>query len=107
MNCWHYRLAALWIIPALCLGLLACSNPFEPVAQNIDEFDRRLEALRQKAHIPAISVAIAKDQHIAWSKGYGTADRTTNRMAADTTVYHFASLTKPFASAILLQLTQE
>ena len=90
-----------------CSGLLTCSSPTEPVARSLEEFDRRLESLRQDAHIPAISVAIAVDQRVAWSRGYGTADRSTNRMAADTTVYHFASLTKPFAAAILLQLSEE
>jgi len=88
-------------------GVLTCSSPSEPVAQSVEEFDRRLESLREQAHIPAISVAIAENQRVAWSKGYGTADRTTNRIASDTTVYHFASLTKPFASAILLQLSEE
>lgn len=67
----------------------------------------RLESLRQQAHIPAISVAISENQRIAWSKGYGTADLDANRNASDSTVYHFASLTKPFASAILLQLSEE
>jgi CubicO group peptidase (beta-lactamase class C family) len=89
------------------LGSLACSKPTEPVAQSIGEFDQRLESLRQQAHIPAISVAISQDQRLAWSKGYGTADLATNQAAADTTVYHFASLTKPFASAILLRLSEE
>jgi CubicO group peptidase (beta-lactamase class C family) len=89
------------------LGSLTCSNPTEPVAQNIAEFDQRLESLRRQAHIPAISAAIATDQRIAWSRGYGTVDLTTNQMASDTTVYHFASLTKPFAAAILLQLSEE
>jgi CubicO group peptidase (beta-lactamase class C family) len=89
------------------MGVLACSNPSEPVARSIEEFDLRLESLRLQAHIPAISVAIAQHQRIAWSKGYGTADLATNRVASDTTVYHFASLTKPFASAILLQLSEE
>lgn len=97
-------IAVAWLVG---LGLLACSNPTEPVARSIEEFDRRLESLRQQAHIPAISVAIAQNQRIAWSKGYGTVDLTTNRTASDTTVYHFASLTKPFASAILLRLSEE
>jgi CubicO group peptidase (beta-lactamase class C family) len=95
------------VVSLVCSAALTCSNPTEPVAHNIDEFGRRLESLRQEAHIPAISVAIAANQHVAWSKGYGTADRATNRLASDTTVYHFASLTKPFASAILLQLSEE
>ena len=88
-------------------GVFACSNPTEPVARSIEEFDRRLESLRQQSHIPAISVAISEHQRVAWSRGYGIADLSTNRTATDTTVYHFASLTKPFASAILLQLSEE
>lgn len=88
-------------------GLLNCSSPTEPVARSIEEFDRRLESLREQSHIPAISAAIAENQRIAWSRGYGTADLATSRSASDTTVYHFASLTKPFASAILLQLSEE
>lgn len=88
-------------------GVLSCSNPTEPVARSMEEFDSRLESLRQQSHIPAISVAIVQDQRIAWSKGYGHADLETNRLASDTTIYHFASLTKPFSSAILLQLSEE
>jgi len=96
--------AVAWLVGS---GLLACSDSTDPVAQSVEEFDRRLESLRQQAHIPALSAAIAENQRIAWSKGYGTADLATNRPASDTTVYHFASLTKPFASAILLQLSEE
>jgi CubicO group peptidase (beta-lactamase class C family) len=96
--------AAAWLVGS---SALSCSSATEPVARSIGEFDRRLETLRRQSHIPAISVAIAKNQRVVWSKGYGIADFATNRMASDTTVYHFASLTKPFASAILLQLIQE
>jgi CubicO group peptidase (beta-lactamase class C family) len=96
--------AVAWLASSVLPG---CSSPSEPVAQSIEEFDRRLESLRQQSHIPAISVAIAENQRVAWSKGYGTADLATNRMASETTVYHLASLTKPFASAILLQLSEE
>jgi CubicO group peptidase (beta-lactamase class C family) len=98
------RIAAGWL---LGFALLTCSSATEPAPRSIEEFDRRLESLREQAHIPAISAAIARDQRIAWSKGYGIADLATSRMASDTTVYHFASLTKPFASAILLRLTEE
>src|SRR6185436_14489390 len=93
----------------LCTAAVASchSNPAEHVAASITEFDARMEALGTAAHIPSMSVAIAKDQRIAWSKGYGTPDRSKDDVTADTTVYHFASLTKPFASAILLQLVHE
>lgn len=98
------RSEVVWL--TLTSSLLACASATEPVPRSIDEFDARMESLREQSHIPAISVAIAQDQRV-WSKAYGIADIATNRTATDTTVYHFASLTKPFASAILFQLVEE
>lgn len=76
-------------------------------AASISEFEQRLEALRATSHITGITAAIAKDQQIVWAKGFGIADIATQRPAADTTTYHLASLTKPFASTVLLQLVDE
>ena len=42
-----------------------------------------------------------------WAKGFGFADISAQRIPADTTTYHLASLTKPFASTVLLQLVEE
>ena len=92
----------------LALSLSACSSPtpLEPVT-SLAEFDDRLETLRDDSHIPAISVAIARDQSIVYSRGFGMADIAAQRPAADTTVYHLASLTKPFASLVIMQLVEE
>jgi CubicO group peptidase (beta-lactamase class C family) len=70
------------------------------------EFEQQLEGLRSGNHIPAVSVVIAKDQRIVWTKGFGTADLTSGRPATDSTVYHLASLTKPFAATLILQLVE-
>jgi CubicO group peptidase (beta-lactamase class C family) len=76
-------------------------------ARNVTEFEQRLATLQAQARIPGISAAIARGQQVVWSIGFGTADIAAKRPAADTTVYHLASLTKPFASVILLQLVNE
>lgn len=76
-------------------------------ATSIPEFEQRLEELRASSHIPAITAVISSGQEIVWVKAYGLSDLTTQRVAADTTVYHLASLTKPFAAAVLLQLVEE
>lgn len=96
-------LALVWLFGG---GEFACSRATEPVARSIGEFEKRLESLRQQAHIPAVSVAIAEKERIVWAKGYGIANIAQNRMASESTFYHFASLTKPFASAIILQLSE-
>lgn len=78
-----------------------------PPAASIAEFEQRLDELRVSSHIPAITAVISKGQEIAWVKAYGFADLAAQRLAVDTTVYHLASLTKPFAATVLLQLVEE
>lgn len=94
----------------LSLVVIAAScgkHPVAPPAASIAELEDRIERLRASSHIPAVTAVIAKGQEIVWIKGFGTADLATNRPAADTTIYHLASLTKPFASTVILQLVDE
>ena len=96
---------------ALFIALLAVgcggSGTTDSPIDSIEEFEQRLEALRASSHIPAITAVIAKDQEIRWAVGLGQADIAGQRAAQDTTVYHLASLTKPFAATVLLQLVEE
>ncbi|MFL5465775.1 MAG: serine hydrolase [Gemmatimonadaceae bacterium] len=69
------------------------SDPSSPPAASIGEFEQHLESLRASSHISAITAVISKDQNLVWAKSYGLADVTAQRPAADTTVYHLASLT--------------
>lgn len=69
--------------------------------------ESQLETLRQELKIPALSAAIVKDQKVLWAKGFGFADVENKVPATEHTPYHLASLTKTFASTILMQLVQE
>jgi CubicO group peptidase (beta-lactamase class C family) len=101
-------LRAMLAVAALAGGCQG-STPTQlaPPAASLDELARRVDALRAEAHIPAVSVAVASGGRVAWARGFGTADLATGRAAADTTLYHLASLTKPYASTVLLQLVAE
>jgi CubicO group peptidase (beta-lactamase class C family) len=76
-------------------------------AQRIARFETLLESLRQELKIPAYSAAIVKDQKVIWAKGFGYADVENKIPATEHTPYHLASLTKTFASTILMRLVQE
>ena len=76
-------------------------------AERIARLETLLEGLRQELKIPAYSAAIVKDQKVLWAKGFGYADVENKIPASEHTPYHLASLTKTFASTILLQLVQE
>lgn len=57
-------------------------------------------------HIQAISAVIARDQSIVWSASFGGSDAGIGQIR-DTTVFDLASLTKPFAATVILQLVDE
>ena len=74
-------------------------------AASLEDFGTRLERLRVDGHIQAVSAVIAKNQAIAWSGSFGGGGDAGP--ISDTTVFHLASLTKPFASTVILQLVEE
>ena len=76
-------------------------------AERIARIETLLEGLRQELKIPAYSAAIVKDQKVLWAKGFGYADVENKIPATEHTPYHLASLTKTFASTILMQLVQD
>ena len=89
---------------ALILAASCQSSSVTAPATSIDDFRARLEHLRIDGHIQAISAVIAKDQAIVWSSSFGGVGVGP---VSDTTVFHLASLTKPFASTVMLQLVEE
>src|SRR5688500_12773285 len=66
-----------------------------------------LEALRVGLRIPGMSAAIAEDGRVVWARGFGTANVERGIPAEPDTIYHLASLAKPYASTVLLQLVEE
>jgi len=76
-------------------------------ARDITEFEMILEKMRRSLRIPGFSAAIAKGGSTVWAKGFGYADVEAGEPAGPETIYHLASLTKPFAATVLLQLEEE
>jgi CubicO group peptidase (beta-lactamase class C family) len=70
-------------------------------------FEKSLERLRQQLKIPGLSAAIVSEGRLAWSRGFGHADRERGIVATPDTPYHLASVTKPFAAVVVLQLVEE
>lgn len=96
--------------PALLVAFcVSChdSTVTGPPAGSLDEFATRLERLRVQARIPGISVAIAKGQQVVWAQGFGIADIDRQIPVVPTTSFHLASLTKPFAATVIMQLVEE
>ena len=81
-------------------------KPGTPAA-NLNEFEIIMESMRVSLNIPGMSSCIVNKGHIVWSKGFGYANLKTSKPASPESIYHLASLTKPFGAVILMQLVEE
>jgi CubicO group peptidase (beta-lactamase class C family) len=96
----------------LVIALLAgcgtpAAKPAEVSAGMWEEFEAKLDYLRQEMKIPGMSAAVVKDGQLVWARGFGFADVENSVPAAPETPYHLASVTKTFAAVIIMQLVQE
>src|SRR5207245_9661659 len=76
------------------------------IGDRVNRLERQLEDLRGTLKIPGISAAVVKDQRLLWVKGFGSAAAEHTTTATPQTNYRIASLTKPFASTLLMQLVE-
>ena len=74
---------------------------------SIRHFEGLLDNLRTNLEIPAISAAVIKDKKVIWANGFGYADLEKRIKATDSTAYRVASVTKTYASTIIMQLVNE
>lgn len=76
-------------------------------SDRVQTFEQKIESLREELNIPGMSVAILQEQEVIFNQGFGYADVENKTMATQDTPYHIASLTKPFATALIMQLVEE
>jgi CubicO group peptidase (beta-lactamase class C family) len=99
------------LVMAACL--IACSNTAAPDPGDLSYepglvgFAARLDSLRVRLRIPGMSAALVHDGTVVWATGFGLANVEQHVPATDTTPFHLASLTKPFAATVLMQLVEE
>ncbi|MBO9151645.1 serine hydrolase domain-containing protein [Chitinophaga sp. GCM10012297] len=97
-----YRSSALFALFLLSVSTLRAQSSRWDSA-NFRSFETKLESLREKYHIPGISVGVMHGKTLVWAKGFGYADLENKVVPDENTVYQVASITKTFGSIILLQ----
>lgn len=78
-------------------------------AQEMDTagFAQKMESLRQRYHIPGLSIGVVHRQKLIWKAGLGYANVEQKIPPDENTVYQVASVTKTFGSIILMQLVED
>lgn len=92
---------------AVSLALPACAPGGRAAAPDFVQFGADLDALRVAHEIPGMSAAVVSGGRIVWSAGFGQADPAAGIPATPATSYHLASLTKPYAAVLIMQLVEQ
>jgi CubicO group peptidase (beta-lactamase class C family) len=97
------------VTSALVFAVLAAESASCATAQTGDlaRLERTLAELQRQYAIPGMSAGIAQGDRVVWTHGFGLADQAKGVTVTPNTVFHLASLTKPFASTVLMQLVAE
>lgn len=90
----------------LALALFQAPSAGLPPAQ-FEELQSALEVLAEEYHLPGLSAAVVHRGKLAWSTGIGWADLEREVLASAETRYRLASVSKPFAAVLALQLVEE
>lgn len=76
-----------------------------------DEFAEKLEDFvaraMQQDHVPGLSLAVVKDGHVVYARGFGARRLKDNAPATPDTLYGVGSCTKSFTALAIMQLVQQ
>ena len=75
--------------------------------KRLERFENQVDALRSRLKIPGLSAVVLKDQKVVWVKGFGFADLENRVPTTPDTLFHLASITKTFASTLIMQLVEQ
>ena len=93
---------------SLLLGATAACSPRAPAP---DRFPDRVAAVVDSfriAHaIPGIAVGVLRPGHPNYARGFGTVRLGSDSAVTPATVFHMASVTKPFVATAVLQLVEQ
>jgi CubicO group peptidase (beta-lactamase class C family) len=88
------------------LSVSVCAQTGGTDAERLASFQRSLDSLRQQYSVPGLSAAIVSNGQIIWEKGFGFQDVENQIPATPDTPYRTASITKTFASMLLMRCVE-
>lgn len=66
-----------------------------------------IEEVMQAYDLPGFAIGIVKDDEIAYARGFGYKNIDTKKPVTTTTLFHMASISKPFVATAVMQLVEQ
>ena len=96
---------------ALPLGVVSSQERADTKAafssEKLADLETVLGLLMDEHHILGMSAAVVHQGAVVWNKGYGYADLEQGVLAEPSTRYFLASVSKPFASVLVMQQVEQ
>src|SRR5688572_3614001 len=103
---WIVRRFLAVLMLAGLLPVFQRESSVEAVLADLEPLSGRLNELRGEYAIPALSAGVIEIEE-RWTAGLGSTITPGQTPPTPLSIFHLASLTKTFASAVLLQLASE
>lgn len=78
-----------------------------PAPSALPSFDHEMQLFMTERAIPGGALAIVKDRHLIYARGYGRADRDHPAPVTATSRFRIASLSKPVTAAAVFKLIED
>jgi CubicO group peptidase (beta-lactamase class C family) len=69
--------------------------------------DTEIERIFQQSSCPGLAVGVIKDRELIYAKGFGVTNLKTGGEVTPQTLFHMASVTKPFVATSIVQLFEQ
>jgi CubicO group peptidase (beta-lactamase class C family) len=101
-------LSLVLLLLTLCVprGIQAQTGAGSADQARLAQFQQSLDSLRRQYGIPGLSAAIVNNGQIVWEAGFGFQDVENQIPATPDTPYRTASITKTFASMLLMKCVE-
>lgn len=94
-------------IIALTLLIFNLSTALESEFEKLDqEVSNYVERIMSAYDIPGVAIGIVKGGEKYYTKGYGVKNLKTKAPVDDNTIFHMASVSKPFVATAIMQLVE-
>lgn len=78
------------------------------VGENFDEaFSPFIQNVMQSHELPGLALGIVADNEIIYARGFGVRSIETGEPVSNTTIFHLASISKPFVATGIVQLVEQ
>jgi len=71
------------------------------------KLDLEIERIFRQSDSPGLAVGVVKDQELRYAKGFGVVNLETGGKVTPRTLFHMASITKPFVATSIVQLLEQ